>query len=90
MPGWDFDEIFCHPLPGHLSLQESRHEWFQWLDFWWYQVQSATCFEIYETANMGLGIRAKIDCIFPLISSQLQGFLHEISYPLFAYLKANR
>lgn len=90
LAGWDFDQIFCHPLAGHLTLEEARHEWFQWLDFWWQQVQTATSFEIYETVSMGLGIRAKEDCNFPVVAGQLQGFLHTISYPLFAYLKANR
>ena len=88
--GWLMDDVYCRPGPENLPLSEARYEWLQWFEFWWSQVQNADNFEIFDTRNIGLGIRTVRSCSFQSMAEELQGFLHVIPYPLFAFLKSHR
>ncbi len=54
---WDFNKVYCHPIKDHIPADDAEVEWLLLMDSWQRFSFQNPCVEIFETINMGLGIK---------------------------------
>mmetsp|Transcript_11601 Transcript_11601/g.17431 ORF Transcript_11601/g.17431 Transcript_11601/m.17431 type:complete len:279 (+) Transcript_11601:24-860(+) len=84
---WGFNPQYTQPLQDTVDGPAAVEYWYGLLDLWAdLCFQFGNVFEVFTTANMGLGVRSKFQSTFEELSLDLLGILEPLSFAKFSHL----